>query len=94
MIVEIGHFALILALFVAVTQATVPMIGAYRDNRGWMAVAGPPASVQLVLLVISFFALMYAYVTSDFSVKNVAANSNSLKPLIYKISGVWGNHEG
>ena len=47
-----------------------------------------------VLLVISFFALMYAYVTSDFSVKNVAANSNSLKPLIYKISGVWGNHEG
>ena len=83
MIVEIGHFALILALFVAVTQATVPMIGAYRDNRGWMAVAGPTASVQLVLLVISFFALMYAYVTSDFSVKNVAANSNSLKPVSY-----------
>ena len=62
MIVEIGHFALILALFVAVTQATVPMIGAYRDNRGWMAVAGPTASVQLVLLVISFFALMLSLI--------------------------------
>ena len=94
MIVEIGHFALILAMCVALTQATVPMIGAHRDNRSWMAVAGPTASVQLVLLLISFFALMYAYVTSDFSVKNVTANSNSMKPMIYKISGVWGNHEG
>ena len=94
MIVEIGHFALILALCVAVTQSAVPMIGAHQNNRGWMAVAGPTAVAQLGLLLISFFALMYAYVTSDFSVKNVAANSNSLKPMIYKISGVWGNHEG
>ena len=94
MIVEIGHFALILALCVAVTQAAVPMIGAHQNNRGWMAVAGPTAVAQLGLLLISFFALMYAYVTSDFSVKNVAENSNSLKPMIYKISGVWGNHEG
>ena len=82
MIVEIGHFALILALCVAVTQAAVPMIGAHQNNRGWMAVAGPTAVAQLGLLLISFFALMYAYVTSDFSVKNVAANSNSLKPMI------------
>ena len=94
MIVEIGHFALILALCVAVTQAAVPMIGAHQNDRGWMAVAGPTAVAQLGLLLISFFALMYAYVTSDFSVKNVAENSNSLKPMIYKISGVWGNHEG
>ncbi|MEC8777084.1 MAG: heme lyase CcmF/NrfE family subunit [Pseudomonadota bacterium] len=94
MIVEIGHFALILALCVAVTQSAVPMIGAHQNNRGWMAVAGPTAVAQLGLLLISFFALMYAYVTSDFSVKNVAENSNSLKPMIYKISGVWGNHEG
>ena len=76
MIVEIGHFALILALCVAVTQSAVPMIGAHQNNRGWMAVAGPTAVAQLGLLLISFFALMYAYVTSDFSVKNVAANSN------------------
>jgi cytochrome c-type biogenesis protein CcmF len=94
MIVEIGHFALILALCVAVTQASVPLIGAERDNRAWMAVATPTAVAQLGLLFIAFLALMYAYVTSDFSVKNVADNSNSLKPLIYKISGVWGNHEG
>ena len=94
MIVEIGHFALILALCVAVTQAAVPMIGAHQNDRGWMAVAGPTAVAQLGLLLISFFALMNAYVTSDFSVKNVAENSNSLKPMIYKISGVWGNHEG
>lgn len=94
MIVEIGHFALILALCVAVTQSAVPMIGAHQNDRGWMAVAGPTAVAQLGLLLISFFALMYAYVTSDFSVKNVAENSNSLKPMIYKISGVWGNHEG
>ena len=94
MIVEIGHFALILALCVALAQASVPLIGAARDNSAWMAVATPTAVAQLGLLFIAFLALMYAYVTSDFSVKNVADNSNSLKPLIYKISGVWGNHEG
>ena len=94
MIVEIGHFALILALCVALAQASVPLIGAARDNRAWMGVATPTAVAQLGLLFIAFLALMFAYVTSDFSVKNVADNSNSLKPLIYKISGVWGNHEG
>ena len=94
MIVEIGHFAMILALCVAVAQSIVPMIGAARNDRAWMAVASPTATAQLGLLTISFLALTYAYVTSDFSVKNVAENSNSLKPMIYKISGVWGNHEG
>ena len=94
MIVEIGHFAMILALCVAVAQSIVPMIGAARNDRAWMAVANPTATAQLGLLTISFLALTYAYVTSDFSVKNVAENSNSLKPMIYKISGVWGNHEG
>ena len=94
MIVEIGHFALILCLFVSVIQASIPMVGAAYSKRVWMNVANPTAIAQLGLLCISFLALMYAYVTSDFSVKNVAANSNSLKPLIYKISGVWGNHEG
>ena len=78
MIVEIGHFAMILALCVAVAQSIVPMIGAARNDRAWMAVASPTATAQLGLLTISFLALTYAYVTSDFSVKNVAENSNSL----------------
>ena len=64
MIVEIGHFAMILALGVAVAQSTVPMIGAARNDRAWMAVASPTATAQLGLLTISFLALTYAYVTS------------------------------
>ncbi len=94
MIIEIGHFALILALVVATLQMTLPAIGAYRRDARLMAIAEPAAITQLVLLMMSFLALMHAYVTSDFSVANVAANSHSTKPLLYKISGVWGNHEG
>jgi cytochrome c-type biogenesis protein CcmF len=94
MIVELGHFALILALFVAVAQSILPMIGAARGHPRLMAVAEPAAHVQFGLIALSFFALMHAYVTSDFSVVNVVQNSHSLKPLLYKISGVWGNHEG
>ncbi len=94
MIAEIGHFALILAFMVALVQGTVPMIGASRGNAAWMAVAGPASAAQFVFIAIAFFSLMHAYVTSDFSVANVFQNSHSAKPLIYKISGVWGNHEG
>ncbi len=94
MIVEIGHFALILALVVAFVQGTVPLIGAHRGDALWMAVARPAALTQAVLVALAFGALMHAYVTSDFSVLNVINNSHSTKPLIYKISGVWGNHEG
>ncbi len=94
MIVEFGHFALILALLVAALQTVAPAYGArVRDSR-LMAVAEPAAASQAILLLIAFFALMHAYVTSDFSVENVALNSHSTKPLIYKMSGVWGNHEG
>ncbi len=94
MIVEFGHFALVLALLVAMAQMALPAWGAQvRDSR-MMAVGEPAAVSQLFLLLISFFALMHAYVSSDFSVANVAANSHSTKPLIYKMSGVWGNHEG
>jgi cytochrome c-type biogenesis protein CcmF len=93
-IIEIGHFALILSLVVATVQMTVPLIGTRHHDQRLMQVAVPAAVVQFGLLLIAFFALMYAYVTSDFSVKNVAINSHSAKPLIYKISGVWGNHEG
>jgi len=94
MITEIGHFALILAVLVAVVQMTVPAWGAYRRDSQLMAVGEPAALSQLSLLLLAFLSLTYAYVTSDFSVANVAANSHSTKPLLYKVSGVWGNHEG
>jgi cytochrome c-type biogenesis protein CcmF len=93
-IIEFGHFALILALLVAAVQVVIPAFGAsLRDDR-MMRVGEPAAVSQFFLLAIAFFALMQAYVTSDFSVANVAANSHSTKPLIYKMAGVWGNHEG
>jgi len=94
MIVEFGHFALILALLVAVVQVVLPMAGAYLKDERMMRVAEPAALSQFILLAIAFVALMHAYVTSDFSVANVAENSHSTKPLIYKLAGVWGNHEG
>ena len=94
MIPEIGHFALILALVVALVQGSVPIIGAARGNAQWMAVARPAALLQLALIAIAFLALMWAYVVSDFTVLNVVQNSHTDKPLLYKISGVWGNHEG
>ncbi|NMM44950.1 heme lyase CcmF/NrfE family subunit [Rhodospirillaceae bacterium KN72] len=94
MMAELGHYALALALGVALIQAIVPMVGAARGDRRWMAVAPSAALTQFGLLLFAFLALMQAYVTSDFSVLNVAANSHSLKPMLYKISGVWGNHEG
>ena len=94
MIIELGHFALILAALIAVAQMIVPLVGAHKGWRGWMAMAEPAAVVQLLLVGFSFGALMYAFVVSDFSVSLVVANSHSEKPLLYKISGVWGNHEG
>jgi cytochrome c-type biogenesis protein CcmF len=94
MIVELGHFALILALLTALVQSSIPLIGAARRQLSWMAVAQSTALMQFLLVAIAFAALMYAYVTSDFSVANVYQNSHSAKPLLYKITGVWGNHEG
>ncbi len=94
MIVEIGHFALVLALAVALVQATVPAWGAYTRDERLMGVGPPAAVAQVVLIGGAFAALTYAYVVSDFSVENVYLNSHSAKPLIYRISGVWGNHEG
>jgi cytochrome c-type biogenesis protein CcmF len=94
MITELGHFALILALLVAAVQGCVPLIGAARGQANWMALGRPAAILQLLLILTAFLALMQAYVLSDFTVLNVAQNSHSAKPLLYKISGVWGNHEG
>ena len=94
MIPEIGHYALILALFAALIQGTLPLAGAQRGDVAWMALARPAAGIQFIFILTAFLALMHAYVTSDFSVLNVVNNSHSAKPLLYKISGVWGNHEG
>ena len=94
MIAESGHFALILALCTAIIQIILPLWGYAQRDHTLMRVALPSAVAQLLLLLFAFGALTIAYVTSDFSVENVWQNSHSAKPLIYKISGVWGNHEG
>src|SRR4051794_7083695 len=94
MITEIGHFALVLALCIAVLQSTVPLVGASRGDAALTAWARPAALAQFLFVGIAFFALMYAYAVSDFSLINVANNSASMKPLVYKLSGVWSNHEG
>ncbi|MGI8725986.1 MAG: heme lyase CcmF/NrfE family subunit [Methyloceanibacter sp.] len=94
MIAETGHYALILALGVAIVQTVLPLIGARLRDPQLAAVAAPAAQMQFILIAIAFIALTIAYVTSDFSILNVWQNSHSAKPLLYKISGVWGNHEG
>jgi cytochrome c-type biogenesis protein CcmF len=94
MIVEIGHYALVLALALALVQGILPLAGALRGDAPLMAIARPAAVVQFLLIGLSFAALTYAHVVSDFSLANVFENSHSAKPLIYKVSGVWGNHEG
>jgi cytochrome c-type biogenesis protein CcmF len=94
MITEIGHFALGLALCVALLQAVLPLYGAARGDGALIAWARPAALAQFLFIAIAFFALMHAYAVSDFSLVNVAANSNSTKPLLYKLTGVWSNHEG
>ena len=94
MITELGHFSLILATLVAVVQMVIPMVGAQKRWTGWMAVAEPAAVLQFLLTAFAFGALMHAFIVSDFSVKLVVENSHSLKPMLYKISGTWGNHEG
>jgi len=94
MIVEIGHFCLVVALFIAILQGTVPIIGAHRNEYSLMAIAVPSAIVQFILVLVAFFTLTYAFIISDFSVTIVALNSHTAKPMLYKVSGVWGNHEG
>ncbi len=94
MIVEIGHFALVLALAAALAQTVVPFWGARVGDGGLMSVGRSAALTQLLLIATAFAALVNAHLTSDFSVLNVAENSHSAVPAIYKISGVWGNHEG
>ncbi|MBC26971.1 MAG: heme lyase NrfEFG subunit NrfE [Rhodospirillaceae bacterium] len=94
MIVELGHFTLILAFVFSITQAAFGFAGATAQRIDWINAAKIAAQVQFLFTTLAFAALTYAYVISDFSVRNVFENSHTLKPLIYKISGVWGNHEG
>ncbi len=94
MIVELGHFALILALMVALVQTVLPLWGAQTRNARLMALAAPAAVAQFLLVATAFAVLTRAFVVSDFSLAVVTANSHTLKPMLYKISGVWGNHEG
>ena len=94
MIPEIGQFALTLALLLALTQATLPLIGAARGNRVWMALAVPTGQAQFIFVTIAFGCLAYSFITNDFSVLNVAINSNSQLPLHYRLAATWGSHEG
>ncbi len=94
MIPEIGHFALILAFVVAMVQAILPLAGAHKGIASWVAVAKPAARLQFVFMAISFGCLTWSFMQNDFSVLYVASNSNTALPEIYKISGVWGAHEG
>jgi cytochrome c-type biogenesis protein CcmF len=94
MIAELGHYALVLALALALVQSCVPLYGAQRNDTALMRVASSTAVAQFCFVAIAFAALVACYLRSDFSVVNVFENSHSAKPLIYKITGVWGNHEG
>jgi len=94
MIPEIGHFALIMALMMALIQGTLPVIGASRGQAHWVALARPVAQGQFMFVLLAFVCLTYAFISSDFSVAYVANHSNSALPLQYRIAGVWGGHEG
>jgi len=94
MIAEIGHYALVLALGLALIQAFVPLVGTRLRDDTLIGVAGPTALAQFGFVAVSFAALTTTYVASDFSVLNVFENSHSAMPLVYKFTSVWGNHEG
>ncbi len=94
MIVEIGHFALILAACVALVQGVLPLAGTINDNQRWQALAKPAAALQFALIAFSFAVLAHGALTDDFSIKYIAGHSNSLLPTQYKFASVWGGHEG
>ncbi|MDH5539747.1 MAG: c-type cytochrome biogenesis protein CcmF, partial [Rhizobacter sp.] len=94
MLPELGHFALIVALFISLTLGTLPVISAARGDMAGMLVARPAAQAQFLFIAIAFFSLMASFVASDFSVVNVANNSNLALPLPYRIAATWGSHEG
>ncbi|HEY0844118.1 MAG TPA: heme lyase CcmF/NrfE family subunit [Noviherbaspirillum sp.] len=94
MIPELGNFALMIALGVALAQGILPIAGSFNGNQRWMALARPAAAGQFMLVTVAFACLVYAFVTNDFSVQNVASNSNSKLPVYYRVAASWGSHEG
>ena len=94
MIVELGHYALILALLVALLQGVLPLIGTITRNWHWQSLARPAAVMQFVLVSLAFAALAFAFQENDFSVRYVAENSNTRLPTMYRFAAVWGGHEG
>jgi len=94
MIPELGNFALMLSLCIALAQGILPIVGSYNGNRQWMALARPATAGQFVLITFAFACLVYSFITNDFSVHNVASNSNSNLPVYYRIAASWGSHEG
>jgi cytochrome c-type biogenesis protein CcmF len=94
MIPELGHFALILALIVSLFQGVLPLVGAHRNRLAWIAFARPASQTSALLITFAFGCLTWAFVANDFSVAYVANHSNSLLPIQYRVSGVWGGHEG
>ena len=94
MIPELGHFALILALAMALAQSVLPIIGAQTGNAAWMSLARPSARGQFLFIAVAYGCLTYAFINNDFSVLLAAQHSNSTLPLVYRITAVWGNHEG
>src|SRR6516162_5290783 len=94
MIAELGHYALMLALGLAMIQGTMPIVGTRTNDAVLMSMAAPTALAQFAFVAMAFAALAICYVTSDFSVLNVFENSNSQMPFIYRLTSIWGNHEG
>lgn len=94
MIAELGHFALILALCLALVQTIFPLLGTIKGVPHWIAVAKPAASGQFVFVALAYACLTYAFIVNDFSLAYVASNSNMNLPLVYRIVSVWGGHEG
>ena len=94
MIPELGNFALMIALAITIIQGTLPLIGTQRGISNWMALARPAAQAQFFFLLLAIVLLGVSFVQDDFSVRYVATNSNTKLPLIYKVSAIWGGHEG
>src|SRR5687768_9134425 len=94
MIPELGNFAVMLALCLAVLQVVIPMVGSYTNNTLWMSLALPLSCGLWVFMVLSFACLAYSFLHDDFSVAYIANNSNTLLPVYYKFAAVWGAHEG
>jgi cytochrome c-type biogenesis protein CcmF len=94
MIPELGNFALILAVCLALVQGSLPLLGAWRGNRRWIALARPAATGQFAFISFAFGCLLSSFIANDFSVAYVASNSNSMLPLHFRVAAVWGGHEG